>query len=879
MIKLSKLTKTYKSKNKTFCNALDEISFVLPDKGFVFIIGKSGSGKSTLLNMIGGLDSKTSGDIIVDDKYITNFKTSEYDNYRNDYVGFIFQDFHLIDDLTIFENINLALSLQGIKDDESIIEALKKVDLEGYQDRFPKELSGGQKQRVAIARAIVKNPKIILADEPTGNLDKVTTTQILDLLKELSKEILVCIVSHNINDANKYADILIELADGKVINHLKRNDRYKEEIFISEDTLIIPYLKKLTDEDKNYISTEIKNGRIKNININDEIFEKSEELEYKARESKIKKSKLKKKEKFRLAYVFTKANILRTFISSLILACLLVVLGLSQLIVQFDQNKVITNEMKNNSNTNLVLYKQKSDDEFLQIPNEYVVEVLDSDIENFINSGHKGNIYPLINYGVSVTNTRLFYEKKVTNISATSIYPTEIFGVLVTDKEYVEKIFGSYELILEADEIKDTGIYITDYIADAYLVKNYTRYKTYNDILGTIIPSTVISHGYINGIIKTNYAEKYKSLIQKLNDKNITSNDVKELTNTQEFIEFYEDVTNFLAIGYSFNPLFVEEIHQGSGRTTAPLSKGIFELGNIKYTSEMLYFILESEMTSNSYNPSKENLEDNQIIMNYNTYNKLFGTEYIPSTIKDFIPHTIKYTGYRGADNSYSNPLYSFEAEIISLTNLGSATGIFCSDNLFKKVEEYSYYTFGLYIDEVEDAGIINKIATENNFAINSIIISALQTMAKAVSVFSDFFGLILIFLCVACVLILVNFNIRTIKSRLYEIGIIKSLGGKTIDLCFIFGVQVILVGVLTCILYIIGSILFIDLANSVLVDSLLVLAPSSYIMIDCDFLILDSNVMVYDCILIMIIVLITLVIPFSFLRIIKPTNIIKAKE
>ena len=179
MIKISNLTKVYRSKKRKSCRAIDDISLTLPDSGFIFVLGKSGSGKSTLLNLIGGLDNITSGKIEVDGNDLATFKEKDFCNYRNSHLGFIFQDYHLIDELTVYENIALSLNLIREKDGGRIKKALEKVELSGYEDRYPTELSGGERQRVAIARAIVKNPKIILADEPTGNLDTQTATSIV----------------------------------------------------------------------------------------------------------------------------------------------------------------------------------------------------------------------------------------------------------------------------------------------------------------------------------------------------------------------------------------------------------------------------------------------------------------------------------------------------------------------------------------------------------------------------------------------------------------------------------------------------------------------------------------------------------------------------
>ena len=205
MIKITSLNKIYRSKKRRKCHALNDINLTLPDAGLVFVLGKSGSGKSTLLNLIGGLDNITSGSIEVDGNDLAKFKEKDFCNYRNSHIGFIFQDYHLIDELTVYENIRLSLDLENRNEYYLIGEALARVDLAGYEERYPTELSGGEQQRVAIARAIVKKPRIILADEPTGNLDTNTARQIVELLKELSRDCLILIVSHNINDANNYA--------------------------------------------------------------------------------------------------------------------------------------------------------------------------------------------------------------------------------------------------------------------------------------------------------------------------------------------------------------------------------------------------------------------------------------------------------------------------------------------------------------------------------------------------------------------------------------------------------------------------------------------------------------------------------------------------
>ena len=237
MIEAKELRKVYKTKKGVVVNALDGVSLKLPDTGMVFILGKSGSGKSTLLNVLGGLDSFDSGEIIIKGKSAKDFKQSHYDSYRNTYIGFIFQEYNVLEELTVGANIALAIELQGRRaTNEEISSILAEVDLAGYGQRKPNELSGGQKQRVAIARALVKKPEIIMADEPTGALDSATGKQVFDTLKELSRDKLVLIVSHDREFSEQYADRIIELKDGKIISDVERIST-GEETHVADDPI------------------------------------------------------------------------------------------------------------------------------------------------------------------------------------------------------------------------------------------------------------------------------------------------------------------------------------------------------------------------------------------------------------------------------------------------------------------------------------------------------------------------------------------------------------------------------------------------------------------------------------------------------------------
>ena len=219
MLEVKDLVKIYKPKKGEPVRALDGVSLRFPQTGMVFILGKSGSGKSTLLNVCGGLDAPDGGEIVVKGRSSKHFSAADFDGYRNTLAGFVFQEYNILEEFTVEENVALALKLQGKADcRERVRDILAQVELEGFEKRRPATLSGGQKQRVAIARALVKDPAIIFADEPTGALDSDTGRQVLDLLHKLSRGKLVVVVSHDREFAEAYADRIIELKDGKVIS-------------------------------------------------------------------------------------------------------------------------------------------------------------------------------------------------------------------------------------------------------------------------------------------------------------------------------------------------------------------------------------------------------------------------------------------------------------------------------------------------------------------------------------------------------------------------------------------------------------------------------------------------------------------------------------
>ena len=279
MLKLENINKYFNKNRRNQIHVIDNTTLEFKDNGLVAFLGPSGSGKTTLLNIIGGLDHFGSGNLIINDKKITKFNYCKMDKIRNLSIGYIFQDYKLIDNMTVYDNIALVLKMIGIKDKEEIRKrvtfVLEATGIYRYRNRMANMLSGGERQRVGIARALVKNPDIILADEPTGNLDSKNSIEVMNIIKAISKDRLVILVTHEVTLANFYADRIIQIQDGKVISDKKNKDvgdldyRIENKIYLkdfanhnklkNDDLSIDVYSDK---KEKRNISIVFKNGNI-----------------------------------------------------------------------------------------------------------------------------------------------------------------------------------------------------------------------------------------------------------------------------------------------------------------------------------------------------------------------------------------------------------------------------------------------------------------------------------------------------------------------------------------------------------------------------------------------------------------------------------------
>lgn len=871
MIKVNGLTKIYKSIKNDKCIALNNISLSLGDNGFVFIIGKSGSGKTTLLSILGGLESVTKGVIEVDGIAIDNYNEKKLVEYRNTNIGYIFQDYHLIDELTIARNIELALSLQGENDKEKIIKALADVGLSGYENRYPKELSGGEKQRVAIARALVKNPYLILADEPTGNLDSKTTQQILSLLKQLSKDRLVLIVSHNLSDASEYADRIIELSQGEIINDYIRNPEYSEVASIDNEKLFIPLKKRLSEKERVLINNSLQKGEIKELIQTDDAFIPTPCGKFDTCEGKnaniCNKKHISIKNTIGLSFTFMKKDILMLFFYAFIVACLVVILGLSELIVTFDASEVIEKELNVSNYTSVSFSKDTIDN--MNLDQNCLLDISDNEINTFVKNGYSGNIYKLIHmtfeYG---EGCGIAHTQRPSKFNPTDAFYKGTRGVLITTEEYIESIFGEIKYLAVADKIEKGGVYITDYSADAMIYYNPKLFSDYQSTLGNNKSSGNNTYGYVNGIIDTGYKDKYKDLLEQFRDVNISQDELLEMTDSDEYRSYYDDIIQYLSIAYTTNTNFIVDTIELGAKSWVATGSSMINKDGIEYP-------ISTRFIENADIRTSLNLNDDEIVMGIDIYNRTFGTNYSKYTLSDFEPHDISFNYSYYYDLDTSAPKATFNVKVVGLTEQNV---LYFPGKMFKQVLECELFTSAIYFDDISSMEMLLDTANDLNFSADSVIAYSLSTMTKAVSIFTDFFGIIFIGLCICTFFIIANYGIKLVKERKYEIGILKALGIREIDLLIVFGIQLLLFFALAVVLYILGSVVFIDLANDILIRSLLELAPGRFMM-DIKLLYIDPSHFLTNSILMIIISIVSFILPLIKLRKLKPTQIIKAKE
>lgn len=854
MIIVKNLTKVYKSKKAKICVALNNVSFSLPSKGLVFVVGKSGSGKSTMLNLLGGLDSLTSGEINVFGNQLNEYSESELYSFRSNIVGFVFQDFHLLDDLTVADNVRLSLKLMAEDDDERVEKALESVELLEYKDRYPRELSGGQQQRVAIARALVKNPDVIFADEPTGNLDSNTTEQIIKLIKEISKEKLVVVVSHNLFDAYEYADRIIELSEGRIINDLVINEKYENAVEVKDNKVIIPMLKRFKQDELDSLLSICKRDEILKIEQSNNKFKQKEQKE-EPLQTKVPQKKTKGLSFFnsvKFSAMFGKRRIIGFLLSAIFASILICVLSLAQSIANFDAKSMAMDSMTESS-----VYAVRKDLDTLS-GQVHARVITDEDFAKIKQASPNAKLYKLYMSGLYINGYTIGYQK-VPTITQSGLHIVETSGTLETNEEYAKKLLRLDNLDIYRGSIEQNtgGIYITDFVADSFIF--YGKAENYDEILGQQFEGSndYWPDGYVNGIINTSYKEKYEGAIDQINSM------TKESPLTEEIISFLDYVNQALAISYYFGDNYKEisstNIYEGNYVYTRNFFvNGVDASSTISYISCGSYFDCV--------------LGDNEVFMDVEAYNKIFGTEYTYGNCDTFVPHAISFLS-----SDFNNEVvYSKQ---MTVAGIGKCKGgnMLLADNVFYEYKEKMFHCYGVYADGEDVSGFINY-TMDNGYSNISLKMSAIQTMSQAVETFNKFFEFIAMILVCACVFIITSFGVKNIKSKMYEVGVMKALGCKLSSFFVIFGLHTLLIAFTTIVVFVVGYVAFANVANHILLESLKAITPTK-IMLDLQFIKFDWQLALINSAVVVFISIVSTIIPIILLRRIKPVTIIKAKE
>lgn len=577
MIELKNITKVYRT-GISSVKALDGVSLTLPEKGMVFILGKSGCGKSTMLNILGGLDRPTSGEIVIKGRSAKNFKNADFDSYRNTFVGFIFQEYNVLPEFSVKQNVLLASELQNNrKGVSSLGEIMETVELKGLEARKPNTLSGGQKQRVAIARALIKNPEIILADEPTGALDSLTGRAVLDTLRKLSANKLVVVVSHDREFAENYADRIIELHDGKIVADRTRyesSEKLTEKVTLDDDGI---HLTKEADEDLLATLNELlKNKKTVTVTLEEDGYihrggyietdtEAIEKKTYTPEESAFIRSKFPLKYAIRMGASSMKCKPFWLIMTIILTTFALTAFGFFLSLMTYNSTKVLSTTLKSSELTALAFAKydfEKVDDGIFSYVLQNQKAGTADEAKEFFGGGaeailpvytyssstvYGGNNFLISYYGggfsytidnLRLTNDRLYYPG-----SYGSDYCGCIYGFTpATEKDLAP--FGCKLLTGKMPE-KENEVLISRLIAEAFVANGYFSFDSYEttslrsveELLGKTLTVANIELT-VCGIFDCPMPEKkYDRLLEVKNIEELPYNEQEELNDLSSYLQ------------------------------------------------------------------------------------------------------------------------------------------------------------------------------------------------------------------------------------------------------------------------------------------------------------------------------------------------------
>ena len=877
MIEVKDLTKVYvNGKNKI--KALNSVSFKLPDKGLVFVIGKSGSGKSTLLNMLGALDDMTSGDVIVNNVSYANMTNKQLDLFRNNYLGIIYQNYNLFESESVIANIKVGTDSLGIHvTDEKIRELLKELDLEEQRDKRVNELSGGQKQRVAIARALVRSPQFILADEPTGNLDTKTAKIIFDILKKVSEETLIIVISHDIKSAHEYADRIIRLSDGEVVEDLIRNSKRKSKldkdfVYIDEDDEIneqeIEEINKAIEEPL----PKLKKRQRAFIDFNGEVQSDNEPLHMRVKHTNFKK------------VAKTSLTILRHNKFSLVLTIALSILMVSMLtlsssFIAFKGEIAIADAASVRDVKCLSMKKGYSLTGTTEnLKRDYFIEINDEDEAAVRKERYDGNIFKIYNASLPLSGTHFSEVILNTSNDYEKFYLDVGLGTVVCNEQYVRHVFGeNYEILAGSlSGLEDTTkLVVSDYFADSLLYHRLDlRSDDPSEPYKNIIDVSLNSRFTFGAIMKTNYKEKFKKYYDMFmhgEEHPEEKADIKRRIGADEDFQIFEDDCNsYLGFAYALNPNFAEDYKDELGYAFTGnafwTTKENPETKDFKRFSNSYYF-LESDMVT-----------DNNVMMNVKNYNALFGTKVEDKNSQDFSEKTLYIYNFGFEQDTSQEARHTSVIHIIDVFETSNNTTFLASKELVREFTDYTMFAYGYHFDKVLDSYKVYEALHDRLFYSIQDTYEAVFNAIDVINIFSRIFLSIFTALLAILVLILVTHSLRMMKREKYRFGVYKSLGYSNKYL----GASVAVANLFTMLFIFVASFL-ISYALSFIANYLLQVGFFNYYRNKLyrliRLLIFRFDYALYFNLITFGIFIFTTLIPLLKIRKVKPNNIIRNAE
>ena len=850
MLETKELVKIYKPKKGVPVTALDKVSLKFPDKGMVFLLGKSGSGKSTLLNVLGGLDSYDGGEIIIKGVSSKNFKQQHFDSYRNTYVGFIFQEYNVLDEFSVGANIALAIELQNRKaSDGEINDILKQVDLEGFGNRKPNELSGGQKQRVAIARALVKKPQIIMADEPTGALDSNTGRQVFDTLKKLSETKLVIVVSHDREFAEQYADRIIELSDGVVVSDVELDTApaAEEEKTVPQfhDNIVeVPCGYHLTEQDREEINAyieKLKEGSLEitvsRKNQSAKRFVKTDTSKFKSEDGsqfKLIKSKLPLKNAFKIGASGLKHKKIR-LVFTILLSCIAFGLfGLSDTFGAYNHIKTCTNSLVDSEVKYLSVAKSKKID---NNGNYYWRDYGYKISENNLTEISKGVGVPM--QGVyNPANSDLSFDAQTNpevELTETeyNIYSRAFSGFAEIDYKVIENMGFKLLAGILPDGTKDE-IAVSEYVFEIFKKAEYFDGETYNtakdgtktpiyqkinevnDLIGKTITLNNVKYT-ITAVIDTGFdISRYTSLTEKKDHK----------TKAEQMVDYvlYNEFCSSSAYSYAGLIMVGSEKMEKLISERPPMSE-ITE-GYINFYSPTDNYSVDSNYMATFDDIKGENiiwidgekktLGEKEIIATLdviNPYNEELGSEAFAKSLKSKNTLSAWEYNFYNDENTEGWKLVGIIDNVTEGNKSKLNSTLVTSASVFKKYTEgsdkiYSFAVGAMPEDKEEVRSAVAYCYREDaniRYQVQNSVTFELDSVNDALKILSKYFFWIGIGFAAFAALMLANFIGTSISYKKQEIGILRAIGSRSNDVFRIFFAESFIIAMINFVLSSIG--------------------------------------------------------------------------